>query len=120
MICMSTSLPISIKLPNRSAGCGVPVGTCRVPCAAANDATANISTHPHTTCVNRFIEFPSYVSTKNSILTSYSCIGALQDRQQTPECHLVRHAYAHGNGCLLLPLPPEREQAVSKANLRNA
>src|SRR5207244_1269501 len=63
--------------PNRIDGCGVPEGTCRVPCAAANDAPANISTHTSVICVNRFIVSLSNVSTKNSILTPYPCIGAL-------------------------------------------
>src|SRR6516162_818607 len=55
MICMSTSLPTSTKLPNRIAGCGVPEGTCSVPCAAANDATARSATARSALGVQRFM-----------------------------------------------------------------
>src|SRR5919198_1025471 len=58
MICMSTSLPTSIKLPNRIAGCGVPVGTCRVPCAAAHDTNVSITTPMSASCVQRFMLSP--------------------------------------------------------------
>src|SRR5712692_6141369 len=58
MICMSTSLPISIKLPNRTAGVATPPGTCRVPCAAANDATASITTPMSAICAQRFMVSP--------------------------------------------------------------
>src|SRR5215813_8970571 len=58
MICMSTSLPTSIKLPNRIAGCGSPEGTCSVPCAAANDATASITTPMSAICARRFMVSP--------------------------------------------------------------
>src|SRR5215510_2982882 len=58
MICMSTSLPTSIKLPNRIAGCGVPDGTCSVPCAAAHDALANSTTPMSAICVQRFMVSP--------------------------------------------------------------
>src|SRR2546421_639736 len=58
MICMSTSLPTSIKLPNRIAGCGVPEGSCRVPCAAAHDAPTNTTTPISAICVQRFMVSP--------------------------------------------------------------
>src|SRR5262245_52718009 len=58
MICMSISLPISIKLPNRIDGTGVPAGTCCVPCAAAHDATASITTPMSAICAQRFMVSP--------------------------------------------------------------
>src|SRR5215472_11021105 len=58
MICMSISLPTSIKLPNRIVGCGVPVGTCRVPCAAAHEATARSTTPMSAICARRFMASP--------------------------------------------------------------
>src|SRR5215467_16119419 len=59
MICMSTSLPISIKLPNRIVGVDVPVGTWNVPCAAAHDATASTTTTPRSAiCARRFMIAP--------------------------------------------------------------
>src|SRR5215831_17179404 len=93
MICISTSLPTSIKLPNRIAACGVPEGTCSVPCAAANDASVSVSAHTSAACVNRFIVSLSNVSTENSILTSYPCISALprqttDPREQSCKAHL--------------------------------
>src|SRR5437868_5794443 len=55
---MSTSLPISIKLPNRTAGCPAPEGTCRVPWAAANDAPTTTTTPMSAICVQRFMVSP--------------------------------------------------------------
>src|SRR5215831_17307788 len=58
MICMSTSLPTSIKLPNRIVGCGVPEGTCNVPCAAAHGTNASTTTPMSAICVQRFMVSP--------------------------------------------------------------
>src|SRR5215831_13451724 len=58
MICMRISLPTSIKLPNRIVGCGVPVGTCSVPCAAAHEATARSTTPMSAIWARRFMPSP--------------------------------------------------------------
>src|SRR4030095_9639957 len=94
MICMSTSLPTSIKLPKRIAGCAAPEGTCKVPCAAATDATASSSTPTNAPCVNRFIVSPLQCVDREEYSHVLPMHRRLTKQLTRLEDRFVRHTYA--------------------------